>query len=710
VRKWIFVGVVGLVVIVLAVSAFAGGGGEDEQQKPLVITAEVVRRDLRDEVTITGTLGRVEQRSINASAPATVSKVYVTDGAELQVGQAILALDGRDSVTENGDVSFFRKLDVGASGADVLQLEQILQAAGYSPGTVDQRYTEQTRAALAQWQGAHGYPSSSPQGEQSMTVALQQGTGYKIGKRSSAGVVIGPRAHARSVVGSTVRTRRATLDPPSVVPFSHCTGAGPDIAISGTASIAEGGSTIVTLTAEEPIVVPANVVLQVSGSATPGADFSVFSPVVTVPAGAAGTTATFAFTALSDTIAEPDEFAVISMVANATGEYCVGSSGSATITITNTGGAQPVVTLTPNTTRVTEGMPAQLTVGLDRALTVPLQIFLAFSGTAVEGTDYGLPPGLLVVPAGQTTLPVSVPTFDDATVEPDKTLTVELAASSGYTIGSPAGANLTLASEDVPEVQVIGGSNTSLGKGGAVVFQIVADQPPIVDTTIQYQAAGTAKPGVDVAPLTGTVLLRAGTTSTSVRLFALNTDVVFLPTDMIVAHWPTRVGSTLVKEGDIVTAGAPLFSITETGFTVTLKASAADRTKLEVGQTVTVTLQGGTSSAPGVITELDETATVEQETQQQSYQGKVQVQGELGAADGAPVVIDVVIQERLGVLTVPIAAVKQNGEGQDVVRVIDLAHGGTIEERRVETGLSEASYIEIKSGLNGDEVVVVEVD
>ena len=86
------------------------------------------------------------------------------------------------------------------------------------------------------------------------------------------------------------------------------------------------------------------------------------------------------------------------------------------------------------------------------------------------------------------------------------------------------------------------------------------------------------------------------------------------------------------------------------------------------------------------------------------------MQGDLGAADGAPVTIKVVVQERLGTLTVPIAAVKQNGDGDDVVRVIDLADRRRSREVKVETGLSEGSYIEIKSGLDAKQVVVVEVD
>lgn len=72
--------------------------------------------------------------------------------------------------------------------------------------------------------------------------------------------------------------------------------------------------------------------------------------------------------------------------------------------------------------------------------------------------------------------------------------------------------------------------------------------------------------------------------------------------------------------------------------------------------------------------------------------------------------IKVIVQNVPNALTVPIAAVKQNGSGDDVVRVIDLAHGGKVREVPVETGLTEGSFIEVKKGLRGDETVVVEVD
>jgi len=183
---------------------------------------------------------------------------------------------------------------------------------------------------------------------------------------------------------------------------------------------------------------------------------------------------------------------------------------------------------------------------------------------------------------------------------------------------------------------------------------------------------------------------------------------------MIVAKWPVRIGQVFVKEGDPVPPGTPVLSLTDPNFTVTLQASATDRTKLKVGQHVTVQIAGGTEEQSGTISQLDDNLTALEASQpggaqQQVYEGEIQV-GDLGAADGASVTIKVIVKDVQNAITVPIAAVKQNGSGEDVVRVIDLAKGGNVKEVAVETGLTEGSYIEISKGLRGNETVIVEVD
>ena len=135
----------------------------------------------------------------------------------------------------------------------------------------------------------------------------------------------------------------------------------------------------------------------------------------------------------------------------------------------------------------------------------------------------------------------------------------------------------------------------------------------------------------------------------SVTLQSIRKDVMFEPTDMIVANWPVRIGEVFVKEGDPVPPGAPILSLTDPNFTVTLQASASDRTKLKVGQHCTVELVGGVNEVPGTISELDQNLTTLSsstpgQTPQEVYEGKIEV-GDLGAADGAAVTITVVDQQ-----------------------------------------------------------------
>jgi hypothetical protein len=383
---------------------------------------------------------------------------------------------------------------------------------------------------------------------------------------------------------------------------------------------------------------------------------------------------------------------------------------TATVTIAATSGnaAIPVVTIRAASLRVPAGQPAQFTIGLDRALSEQLQLSVSYSGNAEAGHDYSPASGLLVVQPGQTTLQVTVPTLDNGQVANNRALFLTIDPSASYIVGDPAIAGSLIVNSTLPKLSIVGGGG-SVPSGGGATFTIVADQAPVNDISVQYTVTGTAQQGKDLQPVTGSAILPAGATSVEVSILTLNTNVYFVPTDMIAISGPTKLGQVLVKEGQIIPTGTPLFSLTETNLTVTIDVSAADRTKLKIGQAVTVEVQGGGQSAPGVISQLDDFLTTDKQTQKQTYQGKVQVQGDLGAADGTPVKVKVVIEERLGALTVPIAAVLQNGDGKDVVRVIDLRNGGT-REVVVTTGLTEGSYIEVKSGLQAKDVVVVQID
>ena len=92
----------------------------------------------------------------------------------------------------------------------------------------------------------------------------------------------------------------------------------------------------------------------------------------------------------------------------------------------------------------------------------------------------------------------------------------------------------------------------------------------------------------------------------------------------------------------------------------------------------------------------------------QVYEGQIALTG-LTGADGSQVSITVIDRQIDNALTVPIAAVKQQGSGANVVRVVDLKHGGRITEVPVITGMTEGSYIQISGGLDLGQVVLVQV-
>lgn len=353
-----------------------------------------------------------------------------------------------------------------------------------------------------------------------------------------------------------------------------------------------------------------------------------------------------------------------------------------------------------------KGSPAVFVVYTSQPSDQPLSFTVTEEGGAPA--DEVLPPtGPFTIPAGASFVQVQVPTRANGLVEPDAALTLQLDAGAGYSVATPSTATTTIRSSDVPQLSLQGGGTVPAGAEAA--FTITADQAPVRDTSVVFQVAGTAQPGQDFVPVANSIVLHAGQRSATVSLQTLNRDVIFQPTDMITGAWPIRVGQVFVKAGDTVVPGGQLFNLTDTSFTVQLSASPSDRTQLKVGQAVTVQMQGGSTQTDGVISELDDNVTFDPTTKTQSYQGKISV-GDLGAADGATVTIDVTVKAAENVLTVPIAAVKQNGLGEDVVRVIDLAHGAAITEVPVHTGLADSSYMQIDSGLSEGQVVVVETD
>jgi hypothetical protein len=803
-----------LAVVIVAAGVIAAvvttGSSGGAQPNEVVVFGKVQARTLQDTVTLSGTLARKQIRNVDAADAGVVSTVTATNGSNPQAGQTLFAVNGRPAITEDGSVQFFRSLTLGDQGEDVLQLKKILATAGDDPGPMNNYFNQQTQFALAQWQAQNHYPNSTPATTQAVTVALTQGTGYKLGNQDSAGLVIGPppaqttaattggthvmladQAKATpAATGTPVLTIQSVdqqvvqgqpapfvitsssasatpitvnltaggtagqgvVTPPSSVTLAAGTtqasvsvqtratttvaanqtivlsiagGTGytvgtpgsaqttikndnvPALTITGSTTVTPGAAATLTVTANQAPLQNLQVALTVAGSAQAGTDYQPVNPVVTLAAGT--TTATVTVDTIATTVIGPAKYLAVSITPSPT-TYTVTTPGAAVVTI-NGSTAQPTVTLRSATTYLQKGQPYQLLVGLSQATTQPLTIHLGFGGTAVVGTDYTPPAGNIVVPAGQTALQVTVPTVTSNTVEPDRVLTASLAQSPDYQIGTPSSTSVTITSSVVPTLTLTANA-TTISQGGAASFTITANQAPAKNTSVSFAVEGTAQPGQSYVPMAGTALLAAGQTQVTVTLQSLRTDVTFEPTDMIVGQWPIRIGQVYVKAGAAIGTGEAILQLTEPDLSVTLQASAADRTKLKVGQHCTVQISGQNTEGTGVITELDSTPTVVAGSSggsSQVYEGRIQVSNFSGA-DGSQVSINVIDQQVDNALTVPIAAVLQNGSGQNVVRVINLNKGGTVRTVPVTTGLTEGSYVQITKGLHLGQTVIVQTN
>jgi multidrug efflux pump subunit AcrA (membrane-fusion protein) len=750
-RRWTGIGV-GVAVLVgtgLAVGRMTADEAVGDEL--LIVPRAVERRDLNDVLTIQGKVRREETQEINLPVDGKVSSVAVADGDTVQSGDPLFALDGRTAVAVDGEFAFFRTLDVGSDGPDVRQLESILSVAGYPIEQVDSLFTEETRRALTEWQLDRGYGGATPEPEETITVALAPNqAGYEIGKANTVAYSIVPsvpagdgtssfvggrgtsarvtprlpmarpnaraRASATSTTSSTTTT--STPAPPSSVASSPP--AKPTITlVADKTEVDEGGKVVLTFTASPAPTSPVTVDLTIGGAATSGDDpddgddYGEIDDSFVFPAGT--TTYTITLPVWVDSVIEDREDINISLTDQFGNDpnYVVGPQNEVRVRIRANGDdLLPLITVEASSAVAQEGSTVTFTFRSTIESNQDLDVTVEASGSARSGADYAdIELDDIAIPAGSKSTTLQVQLRADGFVEGDERLALTVVgdprddpAAPSYQPGSPASASVVIESNELPELTLRGGGDVA--EGSTKSFTIVADAPVTADTSINYQLGGTAQPGSDFETLSGTVIMPAGRAQVSVQIVTIDDDVIFLPSDMVVADWPARVGTVDVDEGEFVLQGAPVLRLTEPTFTITLQVGPGDRAELEVGQTVLVSLDAADEELPGVVATLEDTATIDDQGGE-SYEGTVVVEGEFAAVDGANATIEVTLAERLGVLAVPVAAVLRSAGG-DVVRVVNDA--GTISRVPVTIGLVDGEFVEITSGLVGNELVVIDVD
>lgn len=694
----------GLVALIgAALLVFNNSGGDGSSNNLLITPRAVERRDLSDVLTVSGEVRRDETKKINSAVDGKVSQISVEDGDTVEAGDGVFALDGRTAVAVAGDFSFYRQLTVGSVGPDVKQLETILNDNGYSINSVDSLFTEQTRSALAKWQFDRGYSGSANESDETVTVSLSSNSAaYSVGRANTAAFVVTPSVP--SGTGSTYRGAPSTK---------------PTLTVSASAnSVSEGGSITFTVTSNISLLTDLTVALTIGGSAAGGDDIAndddyeeILANIV-LPAGQLSVSVTSDI--FVDSVIEDEEditFAIAQQFGDDT-SYLSGAVKSVRVVIAANGSElRPLLTVKASGETIDEGSNATFTVRTSVKSNRDIRFNVTLSGNAQSDIDYLTPDSdVYTIAAGDESVDIDIQIRKDDAVELDEKLIFTITAdvppvgkSDRYYLGSIVKSTVVIQSGDLPELTLIGGSAIAEGRSGS--FRIVSDAPVTEDTSVNYQVSGTATNGQDFKVLSGTVIMKAGSSSVTVPIDTINDDVVFLPADMLVANWPARIGKVEVDEGEFVLQGNVVLSLTEPEFTITMKVSPTDRAELVIGQAVSVDLKVGGQILPGVITELGDSAIVGPGGEEQ-YEGTVSVSGAFDAVDGATVSIDVTLAEALQVLAVPVASVLRSADG-DQVRVVN--DQGTITRLNVTIGLIDGEWVEIKEGLQGDELIIVDI-
>ena len=333
-----------------------------------------------------------------------------------------------------------------------------------------------------------------------------------------------------------------------------------------------------------------NVTVNIGGTATNGGDYTGISASVGIPASQASTTVTI--NALADALTEGNETVILTINANAT--YQVGTPGSATVTIADA--VLPAVTIAAPDSAASEAgaNPGSFAITRTGSTASPLTVNLTISGNATNGTDYQSIATTFVIQAGLTTGVLALTPIDDALNEGTETVALTVAAGTGYSVGSPSQAIVTIDDDDVPLVSVTATDATATEAGSTTATYTLTRTGDLTQAlfNVNFTMSGTATNGGDYSLSAGSVSFPASQASVAVTLTATNDGLVEGNETAIltVADGTTyNVGTPAAATATIVDNVIPV-----------LTAIATDPTATEAGSTTgtyTITRTGDLSLA-----------------------------------------------------------------------------------------------------------------
>ncbi len=308
------------------------------------------------------------------------------------------------------------------------------------------------------------------------------------------------------------------------------------------------------------------------GTATLNTDYTRTGTTNTVTFAANSSTATVTVDPTADTTVEPDETVTLTL-ASGTG-YTIGTTNAVTGTITND---DTNVTLAVSPASVTEDGTTNLVYTFTRSgsTTNALTVNYTLGGTATLNTDYTRTgtTNTVTFAANSSTATVTVDPTADTTVEPDETVTLTLAAGTGYTIGTTTAVTGTINNDDVSQLSI---NNITVveGQDSNAILTVTVNNPNPQPISVNYTTAPiNATANVDYTSKTGTLTIAANTSTATISIPILN-DNLNEANETFAINLSNPVNATLTNNKGIVTISDTLTA----NVTTTLPANVENLT------------------------------------------------------------------------------------------------------------------------------------
>ncbi len=200
--------------------------------------------------------------------------------------------------------------------------------------------------------------------------------------------------------------------------------------------------------------------------------------------------------------------------------------------------------------------------------------------------------------------------------------------------------------------------------------------------------------------------IRQAEASLDVARVNLAKTVLKAPFDGVVADVTTELGEWITPSPPGLPIPPVIVLLDTDSIYVSAPMDEVDVGKVRAGQTVRITLDAYPGRAlSGRVTRVASYVT---DTQEQNRTFEIEAEFDdrafaHGLLPGTSADVEVILDERDGVLRIPSYALLEGG------RVL-VVRSGRLEERKVETGLHNWQFVEIKAGLKAGDPVVVSLD